>query len=153
MINKVILLGNLGGDPEIRHLESGVPVGKFTLATNESYKDQSGDWQQKTTWHNIVVWRSLAERAEKQLRKGALIYLEGKIQTRKWQDQEGKDHYITEVVANYFRNLTKREDAGGGYGASNFPSDQDAPAGTNTTDNPDPKPPTSQEAVEDDLPF
>ncbi len=141
MINKVILLGNLGSDPEIRKLESGVSVGKFTLATNENYRDQSGEWQSKTTWHNIVVWRFLAERAEQQLKKGSLVYLEGKIQNRKWQDNEGKDHYITEVVANMFRNLTKRDDS-----SQNFapPAQVDS-----TAEAPD----KTVEPEEDDLPF
>ena len=124
MLNKVILVGNLGKDPEVRHLESGSAVGKFSLATNESYKDKAGEWQTNTEWHNIVCWRNLAERAEKSLKKGSLIYLEGKLTSRKWQDQEGNDKYITEVVAGMFRLLEKRESSGGGYN-SNFPAATD----------------------------
>jgi single-strand DNA-binding protein len=109
MINKVILIGNLGRDPEVRHLESGVSVAKFTVATNESYQDKNKEWQTVTEWHNIVVWRGLAERAERQLQKGTLVFIEGKLTHRKWQDKEGNDRYSTEVVANTFRVLTKRE--------------------------------------------
>lgn len=154
MLNKVILVGNLGKDPEVRHLESGSAVGKFSLATNESYKDKAGEWQTNTEWHNIVCWRNLAERAEKSLKKGSLIYLEGKLTSRKWQDQEGNDKYTTEVVANTFRLLEKREDSGGGY-SNNFPAANDElPAGGNSVA------PTqtaakdfSEVKEEDDLPF
>ena len=77
MVNKVTMIGNLGRDPEIRHLESGAMVAKFSIATNENYKDKSGNWQSQTEWHDVVVWRSLAERAEQSLKKGAMVYLEG----------------------------------------------------------------------------
>ncbi len=109
MINKVILIGNLGKDPEVRHLESGVSVAKFSVATNESYQDKNKEWQTVTEWHNVVVWRGLAERAERQLHKGSLVYIEGKLTHRKWQDKEGNDRYSTEIVANTFRILEKRE--------------------------------------------
>lgn len=110
MINKVILIGNLGRDPEIRHLEGGTAVGRFSVATNESYKDKSGEWQKVTEWHDVVVWRNLAERAERQLSKGSLVYIEGKLAHRKWQDREGNDRYTTEVVANTFRKLDRRDE-------------------------------------------
>lgn len=126
MLNRVTLIGNLGKDPEVRHLESGSAVGKFSIATNENYRDKAGEWQTITEWHNIVCWRNLAERAERTLKKGSLIYLEGKITTRKWQDQEGNDRYTTEIVANMFRLLEKRESSGGGY-TDNFPSALDEP--------------------------
>jgi single-strand DNA-binding protein len=108
MLNKVILIGNLGKDPEIRTLESGVSKANFTLATNESYKDRNGVWQKSTEWHDIVMWRSMAEKA-KNLRKGMLVYVEGKLTHRKWVDREGKDHYTTEVSAEILRILEKRE--------------------------------------------
>ena len=108
MLNKVTLIGNLGKDPEIRALESGVSRANFTLATNESYKDRSGNWQKSTEWHDIVMWRSMAERA-KVLKKGMLVYLEGKLTHRKWTDKEGRDHYSTEITADVLRILEKRE--------------------------------------------
>ena len=119
MVNRVILVGNLGQDPEIKHLESGVAVAKFSLATNESYKDKNGEWQEQTEWHNIVAWRYLAERAEKSLRKGMTVYLEGKLTHRKYQDQDGKDRYFTEVVADTIRNLSRREGDGSSVSGSN----------------------------------
>ncbi|MEE9373691.1 MAG: single-stranded DNA-binding protein [Saprospiraceae bacterium] len=109
MINKVILVGNLGKDPEVRHLESGSVMARFSVATNENYQDKNGEWQTQTEWHNIVCWRSLAERAERSLKKGSLIYLEGKLTTRKWQDKDGNDKYTTEVVARTIRALERRE--------------------------------------------
>jgi len=108
MLNKVTLIGNLGKDPEIRALESGVSRANFTLATNESYKDRNGAWQKSTEWHDIVMWRSMAERA-KVLRKGMLVYIEGKLTHRKWTDKEGRDHYNTEITADVLRILEKRE--------------------------------------------
>ncbi len=114
MVNKVILIGNLGKDPEIRRLESGAAVARFSLATNENYKDKSGEWQTQTEWHDVVLWRNLAERAESSLKKGYMIYLEGKLTTRSWEDQEGNKRRTTEVVGSYFRNLTKKEGMSGG---------------------------------------
>lgn len=109
MINKVILIGNLGKDPEIRRLESGAVVAKFSIATSENYRDKDGNWQEQTEWHDIVVWRTLAERAEQSLKKGMTIYLEGKLTHRTWQDQDGKNRKTTEVVADYFRILDKKQ--------------------------------------------
>ena len=124
MINKVILIGNLGRDPEVRKLESGSSVAKFSLATNESYRDKSGEWQTLTEWHNIVMWRALAERAERDLKKGSLVYIEGKLTHRSWQDQEGKDRYTTEVVAYTMRSLDRREGGSRGFG-NDFPGLED----------------------------
>ena len=109
MVNKVILIGNLGRDPEVRYLEGNIAVARFSVATNESYKDKKGEWQQITEWHEIVCWRQLAERAEKQLKKGSQVYLEGKLTHRKYQDKEGNDRYVTEVVANTIRILDRRD--------------------------------------------
>jgi len=105
MINKVILIGNLGADPEVRTLESGVMFAKLSLATNESYKDRNDEWQTITEWHNIVLWRGLAERAERQLKKGSQVFVEGKLTSRSYQDQDGNKKYITEIRANTFRLL------------------------------------------------
>jgi single-strand DNA-binding protein len=109
MYNKVSLIGHLGKDPEVRRLESGAVVAKFSLATNENYKDKAGNWQTITEWHNIVCWRNLAERVERDLKTGSLAFVEGKLTTRKWQDKEGNDRYTTEIVAGLIRPLDKRE--------------------------------------------
>lgn len=153
MLNRVTLIGNLGKDPEVRHLESGSAVAKFSVATNENYRDKAGEWQTITEWHNIVCWRYLAERAEKSLKKGSLVYVEGKLTNRKWQGEDGKDRYITEVVANTFKLLEKREDSGGGGYANNFPTANDEIQAGNSA-----KPETaakdfSEVQEEDDLPF
>ena len=121
MINKVILIGNLGRDPEVRYLEGGAAVARFSVATNENYRDRSGNWQTRTEWHDIVAWRQLAERVEKMLKKGSQVFVEGKLTHRKWQDSEGKDRYTTEVVANVIRLLDKKdpdEMSGPGSGTS-----------------------------------
>ncbi|MDO3377427.1 single-stranded DNA-binding protein [Geoalkalibacter halelectricus] len=115
-INKVILVGNLGKDPELRYTPSGAPVATFSLATSERYKDRNGEQQEKTEWHNIVAWRQLAEICGKYLHKGKQVYIEGKIQTRKYQDRDGNDRYITEIVADQMQMLGGRGDEGGGAG-------------------------------------
>ncbi|MGI9541878.1 MAG: single-stranded DNA-binding protein [Cyclobacteriaceae bacterium] len=100
-VNKVILVGNLGKDPEVRHLESGVMVANFPMATSETYKDRTtGERKTVTEWHNIVLWRGLAEVSEKYLKKGNQVYIEGKLRTRSWTDQDGNTRYTTEVVAD-----------------------------------------------------
>lgn len=99
-INKVILIGHLGKDPETTHLNSGDAVTKFTLATSESWKDQNGQKQESTEWHNIVLWKGLAEVAEKYLKKGSKVYIEGKIKSRSWEDQEGNKKYATDIIGN-----------------------------------------------------
>jgi len=99
-VNKVILVGNLGKDPEVRYLEGGTPVANFTLATSESYKDKNGNRIEQTEWHNVVVWRGLAEVAEKYLRKGSMVYVEGKLRTRSWEDKDGNKKYSTEIIAD-----------------------------------------------------
>lgn len=113
-INKVILVGNLGKDPEVRHLEGGAVVAKFPLATSESYKTKEGQRIDQTEWHNIVMWRGLAESAEKFLRKGSLVYIEGKIRTRSWDDKDGNKRYVTEIIADTMTMLgsKKQEEQG-----------------------------------------
>ena len=157
-INKAILVGNLGKDPEIRTLESGVKVAQFSLATTESYKDNTGNWQDKTEWHNIVAWRYLAERAEKYLHKGSQVYIEGKITTRQWQDKDGNTRYTTEIVADKLMLLGKREGQGGNFPPP--PTAEDAPAAApktmaNETQESLGSSPeiTSEAAPDDDLPF
>lgn len=115
--NKVLLIGNVGKEPEVRHLESGVAVASFTLATTERYKDRNGVMQDQTEWHNIVCWRNLAELSEKYINKGSQIFVEGKIRTRSWSDQAGQKRYTTEIVADNIRLLGKRAEGvqQGGY--------------------------------------
>ena len=106
--NKVILIGNVGKDPEVRHLETGIAVASFTLATTERYKNRNGELQDQTEWHNIVCWRNLAELSEKYIKKGAQIFVEGKIRTRSWADQTGAKRYTTEIVADNIRLLDRK---------------------------------------------
>ena len=109
MINRVTLLGNLGRDPELRKLDNGVSVATFSIATNENYKDKAGNWQTNTEWHNIVCWRNLADIVEARYKKGHLAYIEGKLTHRKYQDKDGIDRYMTEIVASTCRLLEKRD--------------------------------------------
>ena len=99
-VNKVILVGNLGKDPEVKYLDSGIAVANFSLATTENYKNKEGERVSQTEWHNIVLWRGLAEVAEKYLKKGSSIYIEGRIRTRKWEDDDGKTRYNTEILGD-----------------------------------------------------
>lgn len=125
-INKVILVGNLGKDPEVRYMPNGNAVANITLATTESWKDKSsGEQQEKTEWHRIVMFRRLGEIAGEYLKKGSQVYIEGKLQTRKWQDNTGNDRYTTEIVANEMQMLGGR--GGGGGGSADFSQDS-APA-------------------------
>lgn len=149
-INKVILVGNVGKDPEIRHLDSGVVVANFPLATSESYIAKNGDKITSTEWHNIVLWRGLAEVAEKYVTKGRQLYIEGKIKTRSYDDKEGIKRYITDIVADVMQMLGTRADntqnekpesqyAGGQTDTGNF-----AGAGDSDSDN---------QGDDSDLPF
>lgn len=108
-LNKVLLLGNLGKDPEIANLEGNIKVAKFALATTETYKDENGQIHSQTEWHNIVLWRGLAELAEKHLRKGSMIHLEGKNRTRSYEDKQGTKRYVREVVGEEIILLDKKE--------------------------------------------
>lgn len=132
-LNKVMLIGNLGKDPEIRAIPSGAKVANFSIATTESYTGKDGQKQDKTEWHNIVMWRGLAEIAEKYLRKGSQVYVEGRLSTRSWDDQSGNKRYMTEIIAD---NLVMLGKAGSGQGRQESHSQQ---------------PPQPQ--GEDDLPF
>ena len=140
-VNKVIIIGNLGKDPEVRYLEGGGVVAKFSLATTESYKNKDGVKQEQTEWHNIVLWRGLAEVAEKFLKKGMSVYIEGKIRSRSWDDKEGKKHYMTEIVGDNLNILTRKGTADG------TPAATDAIPAAETT-----APITAPETT-DDLPF
>jgi single-strand DNA-binding protein len=110
-VNKVILVGNLGKDPELKYLEGNIARANFSIATSEFHKDKNGNKIEQTEWHNIVVWRSMAESAEKLLKKGTQIYLEGKLQTRQWIDKDGNKRNITEVVGESFLVLQRKENS------------------------------------------
>ncbi|MER2998093.1 single-stranded DNA-binding protein [Pontibacter populi] len=153
-VNKVILIGNLGKDPEVRHLEGGVAVARFPLATSETFKDKSGQKQEKTEWHNIVLWRGLAEVAEKYLRKGQSVFIEGKIRTSQYQDKEGNQRYSTEIVADNMTMLTRGE-GGSSEGGNSFQgSASTSSAGTNYNAGAATAPAgVAQNDEPDDLPF
>ena len=112
MVNKVILVGNLGKDPEVKHLESDKSVASFSIATSESYTNkETAEKVDKTEWHNVVMWDGLAIIAEKYLKKGSQVYIEGKLTTRKWQDKDGNDRYTTEILARTLKMLGKKENS------------------------------------------
>ncbi len=115
-VNKVILVGNLGRDPEVRYMPNGDAVANYSIATTETWKDKNGMRQEKTEWHNIVMYRRLAEIAGEYLKKGSSVYIEGRLQTRKWQDKQGNDRYTTEIVADQMQMLGGRNSGGGGGG-------------------------------------
>jgi len=141
-LNKVMLIGNLGKDPEVRYTTSGTAVASFSIATTERFKNKSGEWEDKTEWHNITLWSRLAEIAGEYLSKGKTVYIEGRLQTRKWQDRDGRDRYTTEIVGEKMQMLSAKGDGGG---RSKAPADQsygDAPAYEEPSFNPD-----------DDIPF
>ncbi len=117
-VNKVILVGNLGRDPEVKYMPNGDAVCNFSIATTETWKDKQGQKQEKTEWHNIVIFRKLAEIAGEYLKKGRPVYIEGRLQTRKWQTKEGDDRYTTEIVADSMQMLGSRE--GGASGGTEY---------------------------------
>ncbi|HIA37143.1 MAG TPA: single-stranded DNA-binding protein [Flavobacteriales bacterium] len=142
-VNKVILIGNLGKDPEVKYLESKVPVAKFPVATNETWKDRNGEKKEHTEWHNVVLWRGLAEISEKYLQKGDRVYIEGRLRTRSWDDKDGNKRYTTDVIADNMTMLTERKD---NSQASNDTTIIDE----NPSENPSENPP---ENPVNDLPF
>jgi len=108
-LNKVMIIGNLGRDPEMRYTPSGQAVTQFSVATNRNYRDPQGEWQSETEWFRVVVWADRAERAAEQLRKGHKVYVEGRLQTRQWEDQTGNKRYTTELIANRVQSLERRD--------------------------------------------
>lgn len=146
-----MLIGNLGKDPEIKHFEGGGKVTRFSLATNENYQDRNNQWQTRTEWHNITCWGAMAERAEQQLQKGSLVYIEGKISSRKYQDRDGVERTAFEIVAATYRKLERKESGSSALPDPGFPSPEDRFSGQGTpmTTNTEVKTPT----VDDDLPF
>jgi len=149
-----MLIGNIGQDPEVRHLEGGSVVARFSVATNESYKDKSGEWQTITEWHSVTCWRALAEMVERNYKKGMMVYVEGKLTTRKWQDSEGKDRKTTEIVANTLRRLERRESGNAGAAMpsaadeiKSFPPANSPAPGAQHTEK------INENMADDDLPF
>ena len=136
-VNKVILVGRLGQDPEVRYTQGGTAVANLRIATDETWKDQSGERQQRTEWHTVVLWRRLAEICGQYLSKGRLVYIEGKLQTRSWQDREGNKRYSTEVQADNMLKLGGRSEEGPAA-----PAAQPAAAASSDTG-----------ATDDDIPF
>lgn len=155
-VNKVILVGNLGADPEARSLNNGGEVVNLRVATSESWKDRDGNRQERTEWHNVVIWNeNLGRVAKNYLRKGSKVYLEGQLQTRKWQDQSGQDKYTTEVVLQRFRGelvlLDPREGGGGGYGDNQSSGGYGGGGGGQQQSRPQPA--TFDNDLDDDVPF
>jgi len=153
-INKVILVGNLGKDPETRYMPNGKAVTNFSIATSESWKDkQTGEQREQTEWHNIVMYDRLAEIAAEYLRKGSQVYVEGKLRTRKWQDKEGRDRYTTEINANEMQMLGSRGGAGGGAGTESRGEPRMA-SGGGGGERPAAAPrPADEGSFDDDIPF
>ena len=120
-VNKVILVGNLGRDPETRYMPDGGAITNVSIATTENWKDKNGEKQEKTEWHRVAFFGKLAEIAGEYLKKGSQVYVEGRLQTRKWQDKDGQDKYTTEIVANAMQMLGSRQGMGGGGGADREP--------------------------------
>lgn len=141
-VNKVILIGRLGKDPEVRKINETTTVCNFPLATNESYKNQDGSYTEQTEWHNIVMWRGVAERAERILKKGANVFIEGKLRTRSWEDKEKHKRYTTEIVVENFQLLDKREGAVQGTSSENKIDDNQHSSSS-----------ISEPSFDDDLPF
>lgn len=134
MVNKVILVGNLGADPELRYTTSGTAVATLSVATNRRWKDREGVMQDETEWHRVIVWAQSAEFCGNYLSKGFKVYVEGRLQTRKWQDQSGNDRYTTEVIASTIQNLTPKGGEGGGGGFEEPPLPPEPFEGTGGSD-------------------
>jgi single-strand DNA-binding protein len=149
-VNKVILIGNLGKDPEVKYTPSGTPVAKLSLATNERYKDRNGEWQDRAEWHNVVLWQRLAEIAGEYLKEGGKVYIEGRLQTRSWDDkQTNQKKYMTEVVANDLVLL-----GGRGEGGGDDSSERSRSAGSDNFDQRTAEPAVASTPISDeDIPF
>ena len=145
-INKVILIGNLGRDPEVRYLPNGDAVTNISVATTDTWKDKEGNKQEKTEWHRVTFYRRLAEIAGEYLKKGSQVYVEGRLETRKWQDKEGQDRYTTEIIASEMKML-------GARGGSGEPADRDANVGGAARPAGAPAKPSKLDDFEDDIPF
>jgi single-strand DNA-binding protein len=141
-VNRVMLIGNLGRDPDVQYLEGNIAVAKFPLATTETFKDRAGKLISQTEWHTVVLWRGLAELAQKYLHKGSLVYIEGRLRTRSWEDKEGNKKFATEIVGDNLIMLDKRADGISGHGSH---------TGSHDIESHDVPPPISESSQ--DLPF
>jgi single-strand DNA-binding protein len=149
MVNKVILIGNLGRDPELRYTQSGTAVATLNLATSRRYKDRDGSWQEQTEWHRVVAWARTAEVVNEYASKGRQLYVEGRLQTRQWEDRDGNTKYTTEVIAENIQLLGPRGSGGGGggyddYGDPGYSGGSDSGSGGGGNDGP---------ITDDDIPF
>lgn len=147
MVNKAILIGNVGADPEVKYLDGGVAVARFSLATTESYKNKNGERVDQTEWHNIVLWRGLAEVAEKYVKKGMKVYIEGRIRNRSWEDQNGVKRYTTEIQGDVMQMLSPKQDNGeaGNSAGRSYEAPSQASSATSS--------PAVSPEENDDLPF
>jgi len=153
-VNKVILVGNLGKDPEVKFTPNGVPVAKFSLATNERYKDKAGEWQERTEWHNIVAWQRLAEIVGEYVKKGSKVYIEGRLQTSSWEDkQSGEKKYRTEIIANDLVLLGGRGEGGDFEGRSSRGASANAGVDQRPAHPEESAAPHPAEITDEDIPF
>jgi single-strand DNA-binding protein len=154
-VNKVILVGNLGKDPEVKYTPSGTAVAKFSLATNEGYKDKAGQWQERTEWHNIVAWQRLAEIVGEYVKKGSKVYIEGRLQTSSWDDKEtGQKKYKTEIVANDLVLLSGRGEGDGEGGSRGYSRGASAGSGNFDQSHGHHEEPAQATGIQDeDIPF
>jgi single-strand DNA-binding protein len=157
MINKVTLVGRLGKDPEVRHFDNNSSVCNFTIATSESYTDKEGQRIEQTEWHNLAIWKKgLVDVAEKYLKKGHLVYVEGKLRTRSWDDQSGNKRYTTEVVVDLFKMLEKREggnSSSNDYSSNESGNDSSSQEGEQSHSGNESSSPAPKDDITDDLPF
>lgn len=157
-VNKVILIGNLGKDPEVRYLEGGIAVANFPIATTENFKDKNGNKNEQTEWHQVVLWRRLAEVAEKYLRKGQMVYLEGKIRSRSWDDKDGNKRFTTEIFGDVLTILSRKDETAN---QSSRPANTNGQQNQNNSTTPDTQNPQQSGLIDpssnanspDDLPF
>jgi single-strand DNA-binding protein len=146
-VNKAILIGFVGSDPEVKYLDNGTPVANFRIATSESYTNRGGEKVTQTEWHSIVLWRGLAEITEKYIRKGSQVYIEGRIRTRTWDDRDGNKRYTTEIVADTMQMMGKKNEGGTEAPLSHGQSNEDPSASKTSAD------PIVENNGTDDLPF
>jgi single-strand DNA-binding protein len=151
-VNKVILVGHLGKDPETRYMTNGEAMTTVSLATSENWKDKSGEKQEKTEWHNLVFFRRLAEVAGEYLKKGSQVYVEGKLQTRKWQTKEGQDRYSTEIIVDQMQMLGSKSGGGSNFEVLDKPA-ASAPSGAPAASKPAPSKGAGFDNFDDDIPF
>ena len=159
-VNKAILIGNLGKDPEVRYMPSGDAITHINIATTETFKDREGVKQERTEWHRVVFFGALAKIAGEYLKKGRSVFIEGRIQTRKWQDKDGQDRYTTEIVANEMKMLGGRGDSGGDASFESRAPEEGAPASRapqsparTSSPSPSPSKPDMDNSFDDDIPF